>query len=92
MTYTYTKKVETVETVTTRPSDIYNMPGAKQNIDKLLASGYEIIDFRKPTDVDQFISAQWGGSVMGPNKAWVAGDEPRLIVKPIITLVDKYWE
>jgi hypothetical protein len=94
MKYTYTKKVETVETVTKRPSDIYSTPDAKQNIEKLLAT-YEIVDFRRPSEFDQFIAAQYGSSVMERRSAWVAGDEPRFIVVPKVpktTEIDTVWE
>ncbi len=93
MTCTVTKKREIVENVIMRPSDVYTTPGAKQRIEKLLASGVHVTAFRLCKPGDYVIDNV--GNRMGPlghydTHMW---DAPRFITgPPSRQKIEDIWE
>lgn len=96
MKYVSTKKETRIVEVVVRPSEVYKHD-AKQRIEALLATGYEIVDFRPPQDGDLFIRYD-GSDVLtsDPSYNWsnITYSYPgvRFIVIPKSTPIDSFWE
>ncbi len=105
MKYTYQTTEETkvlrVQDHVIKPSDVYNNPIAKAEIQRILSQGWRIVDFRPVKDGDSVIMrselcdvclTEKAANFYGKTDVMKPQENPRFIVERVALSVTDWWE